>query len=183
MKCALSQITTWNHSPYLGHISVTKRANLDPLVPNFSFDRAHSPTLSPKCRCVSTFCLLRVSETLILVCSMCRSLWFFVVICPLACLPRSKLLNYSAPHTLRCLVNYFNSFIEILAIICTQSSWKSWFIAPPIPVPPRPLHFTHPIQDELVIHNKGSFLFHTGFSSRWTPFFFVEIFGDNLIPK
>ena len=41
VKCALSQIPTSN-----GHISETKRAILDPLVPKFSSDQGLSPTLS-----------------------------------------------------------------------------------------------------------------------------------------
>ena len=88
VKCALTQIPTSN-----GHISETKRAILDPLVPKFSSDRGLSPTLSWKWRRVTlspSFGLFRAEKPLfrgVPGAPRCSSL---VRICPRACFPCRK---------------------------------------------------------------------------------------------
>ena len=122
VKCALSQIPTSN-----GHISETKRAILDPLVPKFSSDRGLSPTLSWKWRRVTlspSFGLFRAEKPLfrgVPGAPRCSSL---VRICARACFPSRKKKIYSATHTFRGRVNFVISFVEIFALICTQTAWK-----------------------------------------------------------
>ena len=85
VKCTLSQIPTSN-----GHISETKRAILDPLVPKFSSDQGLSPTLSWKWRRVTlspSFGLFRAEKPGVPGVPHCPSL---VRICPRACFPSRK---------------------------------------------------------------------------------------------
>ena len=109
-------------------------------MPKFFSRRGLSPTLSWKWRRATlspSFGLFRSEEPLF------RgvpggSRWVSLVrICPRDHFPCRKKKIYLATHSLAGRVNFVISFVEIFALICTQTAWKRMYIAPPTP-PPSP---------------------------------------------
>ena len=126
VKSALTQIPTSN-----GHISETKRRILYPLVPKFFSRRGLSPTLSWKWRRATlspSFGLFR-SEKPLFWGVPGGSRWVSLVrICPQDHFPCRKKKNYSVTNQFFLPHDFVISFVEIFALIFTQTAWKPMYI-------------------------------------------------------
>ena len=131
VKSALTQIPTSN-----GHISETKRAILDPLVPKFSSDRGLSPTLSwkwPSATLSPSFGLFQSEKPLfggVPGVPRCASL---VRICPRDLFTsRKKKINCTS-YKKKGAIDFVISFIEVFSLIFTQPAWKHIIYCPNSP--------------------------------------------------